>query len=99
MAGKAAEPERSGDRASRGKKPASPDRSSPAGKAGPSDSAGRPDKATSADEAQSHFREALERKRAREAGTAGAPGRQDAGRIHGAHGPARNRRSFRRKSG
>ena len=99
MADKAAGPERSGDRASRGKRPGSPDRASPAGQAGPGDSAGRPDKATSADEVQSQFREALERKRAREAGTAGAPGRQDAGKIHSAHGPARNRRSFRRKSG
>jgi len=99
MADKAAGPERSGDMASRGKKPGSPDRARPAGPANPGDSAGRPDKATSADEAQLHFREALERKRAREAGTAGAPGRQDAGKIHSAHGPARNRRSFRRKSG
>ena len=99
MADKAAEPERSGGMASRGKKPGSPDRSRPAGQAGPGDSAGGPGKATSADEVQSQVREALERKRAREAGTAGAPGRQDAGKIHSAHGPARNRRSFRRKSG
>jgi Family of unknown function (DUF5302) len=99
MAGKAAGPERSGGKASRGKKPGSPDRAGPAGQAGPGDSAGRPDKATSADEGQSQFREALERKRAREADAAGAPGRQDAGKVHGAHGPARNRRSFRRKSG
>lgn len=99
MAGKAAGPERSGDMASRGKKPGSPDRASPAGQAKPGDSAGQPDEATSADEVQLHFREALERKRARESGAAGAPGRQDAGKIHGAHGPAGNRRSFRRKSG
>ena len=99
MADKVAEPERSGDVASRGKKPGSPDRASPAGQAKPGDRAGRPEKATSADEMQPQFRQALERKRAREAGTAGAPGRQDAGKIHSAHGPARNRRSFRRKSG
>jgi hypothetical protein len=99
MADKAAGPERSGDTASRGKKPGSPDQASLAGQAKPGDSAGRPDEATSADEVQFQFREALERKRAREAGTTGAPGRQDAGKIHGAHGPARNRRSFRRKSG
>jgi uncharacterized protein DUF5302 len=99
MAGKAAGPERSGDMASRGKKPGSPDQASPAGQAKPGDSAGRPGKPSSADEVQVQFREALERKRAREAGTGGAPGRQDAGKIHGAHGPARNRRSFRRKSG
>ena len=99
MAGKAAGPERSGGRASRGKKPGSPDRASPGGQAEPGDSAGRGDKATSPAEGQTQFREALERKRAREGGTAGAPGRQDAGKIHSAHGPARNRRSFRRKSG
>ena len=99
MAGKAAEPERSGDMASHEEKPGSPDRASPAGQAKPGDRAGRPEKATSADEMQPQFRQALERKRAREAGTAGAPGRQDAGKIHSAHGPARNRRSFRRKSG
>jgi hypothetical protein len=99
MAGKAAGPERSGDMASRGKKPGSPDGASPAGQSEPGDSASLPDKATSADEAHLQFREALERKRAREAGTAGAPGRQDSGKIHSAHGPARNRRSFRRKSG
>ena len=93
MAGEAAGPERSGDMASQGKKPGSADR------AKPGDSAGRRDKATSADEVQSQFREALERKRAKEAGATGAPGRQDSGRIHSAHGPARNRRSFRRKSG
>ena len=99
MAGKAAGPERSGDMASREKKPGSPDQASPADQAKPGDSGGRRDKATSADEVQPQFREALERKRAREASTAGAPGRQDAGKIHRAHGPARNRRSFRRKSG
>ena len=99
MAGKTAGPERSGGMASRGKKPGSPDRASPAGQAEPGDSAGRRDKATSADEVQSQFREALERKRAKEAGATGAPGRQDAGKIHSTHGPAGNRRSFRRKSG
>ena len=57
------------------------------------------DKATAADEVQPKFREALERKRAREAGTHGAPGAKDTGKIHGSHGPAMNRRSFRRKSG
>ena len=99
MAGKTAGPERSGGMASRGKKPGSPDRASPAGQAEPGDSAGRRDKATSADEVQSQFREALERKRAREAGVASAPRGKDAGKIHGAHGPAMNRRAFRRKSG
>ena len=99
MAGKAAGPKRSGGMASRGKKPGSPDRASAAGRAEPGDSAGRRDEAISADEVQLQFRQALERKRAREAGTGGAPGRQGAEKIHSAHGPARNRRSFRRKSG
>jgi hypothetical protein len=48
---------------------------------------------------QPECREALERKRAREAGTVGVPRGKDAGKIHRPHGPASNRRSFRRKSG
>lgn len=99
MADKAAGPERSGGTASRGEKPGSPDGASPGGQAKPGDGAGRAGKAAPEDEVQRHFREALERKRAREAGTAGAPGRQDGGKIHGAHSPATGRRSFRRKSG
>ena len=98
MAEKAAGPERSGDEASAGGKPGSPDQAGAAGQA-KSGGGGRQDKASSADEAQPKFREALERKRAREAGTVGAPRGRDPGKIHGAHGPARNRRSFRRKSG
>jgi hypothetical protein len=99
MADKAAGPESSGDKAGPGKNPGSPDRASAAGQAKSRDSAGQHDEATSKDEMQPKFREALERKRAREAGTVGAPRGKDAGKIHGAHGLARNRRSFRRKSG
>jgi len=44
------------------------------------------------------FREALERKRQVHAEGQGKGG-QDTGKIHGAHGPAASRRSFRRKSG
>ena len=51
------------------------------------------------DEARRKFREALERKRAKEADTGRGRGGKDTGKIHGAHGPARQRRSFRRKSG
>ena len=51
------------------------------------------------DEARRKFREALERKRAREAGASGTGQGKGAGKIHGAQGPARHRRSFRRKSG
>jgi hypothetical protein len=50
-------------------------------------------------EARSKFREALERKRAREAGTAGGPGGPDVGKVQGTHGPASSRRSFRRRGG
>jgi hypothetical protein len=51
------------------------------------------------EEARRKFREALDRKRAREADADGGRGGADAGQVHGAHGPARNRRTFRRKSG
>ncbi|MBA2893694.1 DUF5302 domain-containing protein [Nonomuraea sp. NPDC050663] len=45
------------------------------------------------------FREALEAKRSQHA-SAEAGGRgKDPSKIHGAHGPAANKRSFRRKSG
>jgi uncharacterized protein DUF5302 len=98
MADKAARPESSADKASPGKKPRSPDRAA-AGQAKSRDNADQRGKVTSADEAQPKFREALERKRAREAGVASAPRGKDAGKIHGAHGPAMNRRAFRRKSG
>jgi hypothetical protein len=98
MADKAAGPGSSGDKASPGNKPDSPDEAT-AGQAQSRDSAGQRDKAASADEMQPKFREALERKRARKAGTVGAPLGKYPGKIHGAHGPATNRRSFRRKSG
>jgi hypothetical protein len=45
------------------------------------------------------FREALERKRAKEVGSGRGRSGQDTGKIHGAHGPAGQKRSFRRKSG
>jgi hypothetical protein len=51
------------------------------------------------DQARRKFREALDRKRAREADADGGRGGVDAGQAHQAHGPARSRRSFRRKSG
>ena len=58
-----------------------------------------PEPEDSGDELQRKFREALERKRAHEADGGSARGGKDAGKIHGPHGPARSRRSFRRKSG
>ena len=48
------------------------------------------------DDLKRKFREALERKRDAHASAEGA---QDTGRVHGSHGPAVSRRSFRRKSG
>jgi hypothetical protein len=50
------------------------------------------------DEVKRKFREALDRKRQIHAEGSGQGGR-DAGKIHGAHGPAAGRRQFRRKSG
>ena len=99
MADKAAKPESPGDEENSAKELDSPDQATAAGQAKSPDSGGQPDIATSSDDAQPKFREALERKRAREAGTIGAPRGKDAGKVHSAHGPARNRRSFRRKSG
>ena len=63
------------------------------------DRAGLKDEESSQDGARRKFREALERKRAKEADNARAGRGKDTGKIHGAHGPARRRRSFRRKSG
>jgi uncharacterized protein DUF5302 len=99
VADKAARPEDPGNKVSSGKKLGSPEQAPTASRAKPGNSAGQQDEAISADEVRPKFREALERKRAREAGTIGAPPGKDAGKIHGAHGPAGNRRSFRRKSG
>jgi hypothetical protein len=99
MADKAAKPEGPEDKVTPGKEPDPADQATATGPAESGNSAGQPDTATSSDEVQLNFREALERKRAREAGTIGAPRGKDAGKVHDAHGPARNRRSFRRKSG
>ena len=67
--------------------------------AGPGDTTGPGDGASAEDETMRKFREALERKRAKEAGSGRGRNGQDTGKIHGAHGPAGQRRSFRRKSG
>jgi Family of unknown function (DUF5302) len=48
------------------------------------------------DETKRKFREALERKRGNHAS---AQGVDNTGKLHGSHGPAASRRSFRRKSG
>jgi hypothetical protein len=51
------------------------------------------------DDAKRKFREALDRKRAREADTAGGLGGKSTGKVRGVHGPASSRRSFRRRGG
>jgi hypothetical protein len=51
------------------------------------------------DDMKRKFREALDRKQAEEADAGGNGRGKDAGKIHGVHGPAGGRRSFRRKSG
>jgi hypothetical protein len=66
--------------------------------AGPAGQAS-PDGTSAEDESRRKFREALERKRAKEADPGRGRGGQDTGKIHGAHGPAGQKRSFRRKSG
>ena len=48
------------------------------------------------DETKRKFREALDRKRRAHATAEGA---DHTGKVHGSHGPAASRRSFRRKSG
>ncbi|MFC8571601.1 DUF5302 domain-containing protein [Streptomyces sp. NPDC057245] len=45
------------------------------------------------------FREALERKRGKQAEAAALAAHPEASKIRGAHGPAASQRSFRRKSG
>ena len=67
--------------------------------AGPAGNTNPGDGASAEDESRRKFREALERKRAKEAGADRARGGQDTGKIHGVHGPAGQKRSFRRKSG
>lgn len=51
------------------------------------------------EERKRKFREALERKRAKQTDANAARSGKEAGKVHGAHGPAQNRRSFRRKTG
>jgi len=51
------------------------------------------------DDVKRRFREVLERKHGREADAAAGNDARDPSKIHGAHGPVKNKRSFRRKSG
>ncbi|GAA5055251.1 DUF5302 domain-containing protein [Thermocatellispora tengchongensis] len=66
----------------------------------PEDAAAQTEGATDPDdELKRKFREALERKRRSEAEANGGGHARGNSKIHGAHGPAAHRRSFRRKSG
>jgi Family of unknown function (DUF5302) len=58
-----------------------------------------PEPEGSEEEIKRNFREALERKRAKHADATAARAGKDAGKVHGARGLARGRRSFRRKTG
>ena len=52
------------------------------------------------DDVKRKFREALQRKRGAQTESGGGAAAKDPNKIHGgAHGPAKNQRSFRRKSG
>jgi Family of unknown function (DUF5302) len=78
------------------------DQTKPAGEPAGEHAGGEPEPDPGAgpdlDEMKRKFREALDRKRGAHA-TANADGTQETGKVHGSHGPAASRRSFRRKSG
>ncbi|HEX5493063.1 MAG TPA: DUF5302 domain-containing protein [Mycobacteriales bacterium] len=57
------------------------------------------DAQTVEDDVKQRFREALERKQARQADANAAHRERGSTKIGSTHGPARKRRSFRRKSG
>jgi hypothetical protein len=86
--------EQSGAEASPGK--SAPEASAPETAA--PETGAKPDVAEKADfdDMKRKFREALERKRGAHASAEGA---DHTGKVHGTHGPAASRRSFRRKSG
>ena len=63
-----------------------------------SDPAGQPDDPDTEDEVKRKFREALDRKQAQADKKSGG-GSKDSSKVHGTHGPAQGRRTFRRKSG
>jgi hypothetical protein len=51
------------------------------------------------DDAKRKFREALDRKRSKQADLNARQSARDGGKVQGAHGPAQSKRAFRRKSG
>ncbi len=78
----------------------SPEDASPAGQVGDVPSAAAEPEAAGADfdEVKRKFRQALERKRSAQT-SANTEDARGTGKVHGSHGPASVRRSFRRKSG
>ena len=95
--------EQSGTEASPGrpvpKTPKAPQAREVAGDEAAGDEAAAPEVARAdpeLDEMKRKFREALARKRGTQARAEGA---DHTGKVHGSHGPASGRRSFRRKSG
>lgn len=79
--------------------PASAIGDAPAEAAAEPEAAGKPDDAgADLDEMKRKFRQALERKRGAQT-SANAEDAHGTGKVHGSHGPASVRRSFRRKSG
>jgi len=74
---------------------AAPD-SAPLADAAEQENSTPPSAETDFDELKRKFREALDRKRDSHASAEGA---HETGKVHGSHGPAVSRRSFRRKSG
>jgi hypothetical protein len=60
---------------------------------------GVPQEQSTEDEVKRRFREALERKQAKNAAVNESVSGNDPSKVHSAHGPAASRRSFRRKSG
>lgn len=58
-----------------------------------------PEPAGSNEDVKRKFREALDRKAGRQQDKAGEDETGPSTKVHSAHGPARNRRDFRRKSG
>lgn len=78
--------------------PPSSETSETSGTSGTSGTSETHDAKPDMDEVKRKFREALDRKHEMQAEGSGAGGR-DNSKIHGAHGPADHRRTFRRKSG
>jgi len=81
-------------KAAKAAKPAKPAKAAKPGKPAKPGAGGPSD----LDDMKAKFRAALDRKRGEHAGS-NAEGAQDTSKVHGAHGPAASRRSFRRKSG